>query len=110
MNVSELDRNGQEVARLCFVPDGRLPIGDVMLAQKIALETNEPGALKVAVRENGHVFRWDLAPGQMMFLEDDTLRDLRVRGVDCVVVDEIVGSDNSNSAAVTFDSSTWTGL
>jgi hypothetical protein len=30
------------------VPEGYLVAGDVMLAQKIALETNELGALKVA--------------------------------------------------------------
>jgi len=35
---------------LCFVPMGHLVPGDVMLAQKIALETNEVGALAVANR------------------------------------------------------------
>jgi hypothetical protein len=32
----------------CFVPSGHLVAGDVMLAQKIALETNERAALVVA--------------------------------------------------------------
>jgi hypothetical protein len=32
----------------CFVPAGNLVPGDIMLAQKIALETNESGALSVA--------------------------------------------------------------
>jgi hypothetical protein len=32
----------------CFVPRGPLVAGDVMLAQKIALETDESGALAVA--------------------------------------------------------------
>ena len=32
----------------CFVPEGNLVPGDVMLAQKIALETDERGALAVA--------------------------------------------------------------
>ena len=32
----------------CFVPNRHLVPGDVMLAQKIALETNERGALAVA--------------------------------------------------------------
>ena len=36
--------------RYCFVPEGTLPIGDVMLAQKIALETDERAALAVANR------------------------------------------------------------
>ena len=36
--------------RYCFVPEGTLPIGDVMLAQKIALETDERAALAVATR------------------------------------------------------------
>jgi hypothetical protein len=34
----------------CFVPEGGLVAGDVMLAQKIALETNERAALAVANR------------------------------------------------------------
>jgi hypothetical protein len=34
----------------CFVPRGQLVPGDVMLAQKIALETNETAALAVANR------------------------------------------------------------
>jgi hypothetical protein len=33
---------------LCFMPLGRLVAGDVILAQKIALETDERSALKVA--------------------------------------------------------------
>jgi hypothetical protein len=34
----------------CFIPKGDLVPGDVMLAQKIALETNELAALAVANR------------------------------------------------------------
>jgi hypothetical protein len=34
----------------CFVPEGSLVAGDVMLAQKIALETSEYAALAVARR------------------------------------------------------------
>jgi len=34
----------------CFVPSGFLVPGDVMLAQKIALETDERGALGLANR------------------------------------------------------------
>lgn len=47
-NVCELDDQGRPVVGLCFVPEGALVAGDVMLAQKIALETNELTALAVA--------------------------------------------------------------
>ncbi|MGE9007887.1 hypothetical protein ACO2JO_04860 [Leptospira interrogans] len=47
-NVQELAEDGQPVMGFCFVPDGGLVAGDVMLAQKIALETNERAALAVA--------------------------------------------------------------
>lgn len=49
-NIEELDERGRRVAGLCFLPEGQLVAGDVMLAQKIALETNERGALAVANR------------------------------------------------------------
>jgi hypothetical protein len=48
MNVIELDAAGRPESGWCFVPDGYLAPGDVMLAQKIALETDERGALAVA--------------------------------------------------------------
>ena len=47
-NIHELDEYGHPIAGWCFVPNGRLVPGDVMLAQKIALETNEAGALQLA--------------------------------------------------------------
>jgi hypothetical protein len=47
-NVCELDDQGRPVIGLCFVPEGALVAGDVMLAQKIALETNELTTLAVA--------------------------------------------------------------
>jgi hypothetical protein len=47
-NVHELDNSGHPVTGWCFVPSGGLVAGDVMLAQKIALETDEKAALKVA--------------------------------------------------------------
>jgi len=50
VNVDELSEHGGRVAVLCFLPEGLLPVGDVMLAQKIALETDEPAALKAAIR------------------------------------------------------------
>ncbi len=49
-NIEQLDAQGQPVCRWCFVPEGGLVAGDVMLAQKIALETYESGALVVANR------------------------------------------------------------
>jgi hypothetical protein len=49
-NVYEVDDAGQFKAAWCFLPAGRLPAGDIMLAQKIALETNEDSALAVAKR------------------------------------------------------------
>ena len=49
-NVHELDDEGGLKMGWCFVPQGRLVPGDVMLAQKIALETSESRALSVAIR------------------------------------------------------------
>jgi hypothetical protein len=48
MNVYELDGAGRPRVGWCFAPKGYLVAGDVMLAQKIALETDERGALAVA--------------------------------------------------------------
>ena len=47
-NVCEVDENGRPTLGLCFLPMGDLPIGDVMLSQKIALESSESRALGVA--------------------------------------------------------------
>jgi hypothetical protein len=47
-NISELDGIENSVARWCFVPRENLPVGDVMLAQKITLENDELSALAVA--------------------------------------------------------------
>jgi hypothetical protein len=49
-NVERLDEVGCSIERLCFIPDGHLVAGDVMLAQKVALETDEFAALAVANR------------------------------------------------------------
>ncbi len=48
MNIHELDDTGRPLVGWCFAPKGYLVAGDVMLAQKIALETDERGALTVA--------------------------------------------------------------
>src|SRR6266478_2730033 len=50
MNIHELDGAGCPCVGWCFVPKGHLVAGDIMLAQKIALETDERGALAVANR------------------------------------------------------------
>lgn len=47
-NVFELDAGGNVVCGWCFAPAGSLVPGDVMLAQKVALETNERAVLAVA--------------------------------------------------------------
>jgi hypothetical protein len=49
-NVEEMDEAGTARTGLCFLPSGQLVPGDVMLAQKIALETGEEAALAVANR------------------------------------------------------------
>ena len=55
MNVQLLDSSGRWVSSLCFAPRGRLPVGDVMLAQAIALQLFEYEALNVA---NGRLARY----------------------------------------------------
>ena len=47
-NVIELDDAALPRTGWCFVPNDHLVAGDVMLAQKIALETDEWGALAAA--------------------------------------------------------------
>ena len=50
MNVCEVDKKGRPILGLCFVQAGELPIGNVVLSQKIALENCESSALAVARR------------------------------------------------------------
>jgi hypothetical protein len=54
MNVHQLEPGGHAVRQWCFAPQGRLAVGDIMLAQKIALETMETKALAIA---NSQAFR-----------------------------------------------------
>jgi hypothetical protein len=49
-NVYEINDAGRFNVAWCFMPAGRLAAGDIMLAQKIALETDERNALAVANR------------------------------------------------------------
>jgi hypothetical protein len=48
LNVEELDTTGERFQLLCFMPRGSPVLGDVMLAQKLALELFESAALEVA--------------------------------------------------------------
>jgi hypothetical protein len=48
LNVHQLDGAGRTVKQWCFAPEGGLATGDVLLAQKIALETMEREALALA--------------------------------------------------------------
>ncbi len=50
MNIEQLDRNGRRVCGWCFFPQGSLVAGDIMLAQKAALELFESDALRIANR------------------------------------------------------------
>jgi len=63
VNVIALDAAGREGRRLCFGPEGKLATGDVMLAQKIALETMERAALVAA---NVHPLSRQVAAGDVM--------------------------------------------
>ena len=50
-NIEELDKSrARKVCGWCFLPEGCLTAGDVMLAQKIALENNELETLAIANR------------------------------------------------------------
>ena len=49
-NIEELDRSGRRIKQLCFLPKGDVPLGDMMLAQKLALELFETEALGIAIR------------------------------------------------------------
>jgi len=60
MNIEMLDTRGRSISELCFMPEGGLPVGDVMLAQKFALELFEQDALKVANTFPGRY--WSLDP------------------------------------------------
>jgi hypothetical protein len=64
-NVHEIDSSGRAGTRFCFLPVGGLVEGDVMLAQKIAIETDELKTLAVANSFPPQV-RWAL-PGVRPF-------------------------------------------
>jgi len=56
-NVNEIDEYGRLGKGWCFVPVGGLVLGDVMLAQKIALESDEARVLSIANSFPGPI-RW----------------------------------------------------
>jgi hypothetical protein len=47
-NVDALDSSGRVISRFCAHPLGRVPVSDVMLAQKLWIETDENMFLKKA--------------------------------------------------------------
>jgi hypothetical protein len=63
-NVCEIDEKGHPRLGLCFRTMGELPMGDVMLAQKIALESCESSAIAVARRFVPNVFMF--RPGRLL--------------------------------------------
>jgi hypothetical protein len=48
LNIAQLNESGGCERLLCFEPEGALPVGDVRLAQKVALELFEAEAIKAA--------------------------------------------------------------
>jgi hypothetical protein len=63
VNVEQLDASGKRERMLCFMPIGHLPVGDTMLAQKIALELFETEALQTAnERQAWHDFFGERPP------------------------------------------------
>ena len=54
MNVEQLGERGETVWVLCFMPEGKLVVGDIMLAQKLALELFESDTLEAANRFSSH--------------------------------------------------------
>jgi hypothetical protein len=52
-NVELIDAAGEKAGRICVVPRGLKTNGDTMLAQKVALETDELAALRVANPDGG---------------------------------------------------------
>jgi hypothetical protein len=62
MNVEQLDQRGRPVCILCFVPEGNLVTGDVLLAQKLALELFELDTLAAANKFSPHPTLWATMP------------------------------------------------
>jgi hypothetical protein len=54
VNIDQLDADKKVVQKWCFAPEGNLASGDVLLAQKLALELFEDEALSIARRHPAH--------------------------------------------------------
>jgi hypothetical protein len=52
-NLDALDANGKTTARLCVHPQGGVPFGDIMLAQKLLLEAGEEDMLLAKANKHG---------------------------------------------------------
>lgn len=50
LNIEQLDASGKRVRLLCFKPTALAAVGDIMLAQKLALELFEEDAIRVSER------------------------------------------------------------
>jgi hypothetical protein len=55
MNIDEFDASGTCINRWCFLPKGGLTRGDVLLAQKLALELFELDARAIANNYHTHI-------------------------------------------------------
>lgn len=53
VNIEQIGENGRPFCTWCVIPEGDLVAGDVMLAQKVALEADESATLSVAIRYAG---------------------------------------------------------
>lgn len=69
MNIKELDKDGKDVCGWCFLPQGNLVAGDVMLGQKTALELYEEDALKVANKFGVGITAMDIAQLQQNLMQ-----------------------------------------
>jgi hypothetical protein len=49
VNIEQIGENGRSLCAWCVIPEGDLVAGDVMLAQKVALEADELATLSVAI-------------------------------------------------------------
>jgi len=54
LNVDEYDDAGAPISRWCFLPAGKLVRGDILLAQKVALELFESDARAIANKYPSH--------------------------------------------------------
>jgi hypothetical protein len=62
LNVEALDAHGRRLRMLCFMPKGYLPVGDMILAQKIALELFEREALRITHEQPEWIDSWERPP------------------------------------------------